>query len=317
MQEAEFWGREDASNEKDYTILPGLQHKYHTTALLLVSNQCAGLCRYCFRKRIFSTSPDEALKDLPAAAEYIRRHTEITNVLLTGGDPFTLPAYQLDMILSHIAPIEHVRIIRIGTKIPAFNPYRILDDAALTTTLEKHTSEKTKIYIMTHFDHVKELTPIAVRAIDRLQKAGTILANQNPLIRGINDVPKTLAELWRTLSFIGVAPYYIFQCRPVRGNRSYAVPIEEGYTIVEKAKSLVSGLAKRARFTMSHSTGKIEIIGKSSEYIFFKYHRAARDEDSGRFMAFKCNPNAYWFDDYQEIIMDYPIDQPYREYGPE
>ena len=188
-----------------------------------------------------------------------------------------LPTPHLDMLLSHLTPIEHVRIIRIGTKIPAFNPYRILDDPCLTQMVERHTSEKTKIYVMTHFDHPKEITSLAGRAVERLQKAGAILTNQNPLIRGINDHPKILAMLWRTLSFLGVAPYYVFQCRPVRGNKSYAVPIEEGYTIIEQARSMVSGLAKRARFVMSHATGKIEIVGKTAERIYFKYYRAAHD----------------------------------------
>ncbi len=94
-QETELWGIEDASNEKNYTVLPGIQHKYPSTVLLLVSDQCAGLCRYCFRKRIFSTSRHETLKDLPSAVEYIRSHTEITNVLLTGGDSLMLPKPQL------------------------------------------------------------------------------------------------------------------------------------------------------------------------------------------------------------------------------
>ena len=95
------------------------------------------------------------------------------------------------------------------------------------------------------------------------------------------------------------------------------MPIEEGYEIVERAKAQVSGLAKRVRFVMSHSTGKVEIVGKTSESVYFKYHRAADDKDSGRFMVLKSNPKAYWLDDYEEMIQDYPIDQPYRSYGPE
>ena len=95
------------------------------------------------------------------------------------------------------------------------------------------------------------------------------------------------------------------------------MPIEEGYTLIEQAKSMISGLAKRARFVMSHTTGKIEIVGKTPERIYFKYHRAALDADSGRFMVFKCNPSDYWFDDYDEVIYNYPVDQPYRLYGPE
>jgi len=114
-----------------------------------------------------------------------------------------------------------------------------------------------------------------------------------------------------------VAPYYLFQCRPSSGNRGYTVPIERGYTVFERAKSLVSGLAKRVKFVMSHSSGKIEIVGKTEDRVYFKYHRAACDDDSGRFLVFRSNPDACWLDDYDEIVRDYPIEMPYRLYGPE
>ena len=200
---------------------------------------------------------------------------------------------------------------------PAFNPYRIIEDPSLLEMISNYSTEQKKIYIMTHFVHPHELTDVAVKSVNLLQKAGALLSNQTPLIRDVNSYPQVLAELLSKLSFVGVIPYYIFQCRPAVGNKSYTVPIEKGYEIVEQAKSLVSGLAKRARYTMSHTTGKIEILGKSEDFTYFKYHRAANDEDSGRFMVFKSNPNAYWFDDYDEVVRDYPINQPYRAYGPD
>ena len=138
-----------------------------------------------------------------------------------------------------------------------------------------------------------------------------------PLIRGVNDNPKVLADLLAKLSFVGAVPYYIFQCRPALGNKAYTVPIERGYEIIEQAKTLVSGLAKRARFVMSHSSGKIEIVGLTEERVYFKYLRAADDQDSGRYLVFKRNPEACWFDDYDEVIREYPINLPYRSYGPE
>ncbi|MGD9110530.1 MAG: hypothetical protein PVG93_06275, partial [Phycisphaerales bacterium] len=101
------------------------------------------------------------------------------------------------------------------------------------------------------------------------------------------------------------------------GNKAYTVPVEQGYEIVEKAKAMVSGLAKRARFIMSHSSGKIEIVGRTADKIYFKYHRAAQDEDSSLFLACRSNPGAYWLDDYEEIIAEYPVGMPYRSYGPE
>ena len=317
LNELEKWGRLDPSDEESYTIIPGLEHKYHSTALLLISNVCEGICRYCFRKRVFIDPQRTYLRDTAAAMQYITEHKEITNVLLTGGDPLVLKTSKLDNIIRQLREIEHVQIIRIGTKMPAFNPYRIIEDPALLEMISNYTTEEKKIYIMTHFVHPRELTDVAIKCVNLLQKAGALLANQTPLIRGVNSNPEVLAELLGKLSFIGAIPYYIFQCRPAIGNKAYSVPIEKGYEIVEQAKSLVSGLAKRARYTMSHTTGKIEILGKTKEFVYFKYHRAADDQDSGRFLVFKSNPNAYWFDDYDEVVRDHPINLPYRAYGPE
>jgi KamA family protein len=317
QQELDEWGRLDPSDEKTYCVMPGLEHKYNSTALLLVSNVCDGICRYCFRKRVFINPQSEYLRDVPAAMQYISRHEEITNVLLTGGDPLVLKPSKLENIIRQLREIEHVKIIRIGTKAPAFNPYRIVNEPGLLEMIDKYSTDHKRIYIMTHFIHQRELTDLAVKAVGLLQKAGAITANQMPLIRGVNDNPEVLAELLAKLSFIGAVPYYIFQCRPALGNKACTVPIEQGYEIVEWAKALVSGLAKRVRFVMSHSTGKVEIVGKSGGLVYFKYHRAAEDADSGRFLTLASNPGAYWLDDYVEMIEDYPVDLPYRFYGPQ
>ena len=312
MQELDEWGRLDPSDEQAYTIIPGLEHKYHSTALFLVSNICDGICRYCFRKRLFIDSRSTRLRDIPAAIQYVRRHSEITNVLLTGGDPLVLKTSELENIIRQLRTLDHVEIIRIGTKIPAFNPYRILDDPALPEMIENYSTTHKKIYIMTHFVHPRELTEPAVNSVHLLQKAGAMIANQTPLIRGLNDNPNVLAELLGKLSYIGAVPYYIFQCRPSLGNKPYTVPIEEGYQIVEQAKALVSGLAKRLRFVMSHSTGKIEIVGITKDRVYFKYHRAADDADSGRFLVLNINTNANRLDDYDEAIRDNAVALCYR-----
>ncbi|MHC4388385.1 MAG: KamA family radical SAM protein [Planctomycetota bacterium] len=313
--ELEDWGRLDPSDEKRITVMPGVEHKYHSVILFLVTNQCEGICRYCFRKRIFIEPERESVQDWEAAYQYVSDHPEATNVLLTGGDPLTLPTSKLEEIIRRLREIDHVQIIRIGTRMTSYNPYRIIDDPALLEAIQKHSTDKKKIYVVTHFVHPRELTDVAVESVNLLQKAGAKLANQTPLIRGLNDNPEVLAELLDKLSFIGDIPYYIFQCRPAVGNRAYTVPIEEGCEIVEQAKSLVSGLAKRARYAMSHSSGKIEILGKTKEKVYFKYHRAFHDEDSGRFMVFKSNPNAYWFDDYDQPIDERPINLPQEVHG--
>jgi len=317
IQELDEWGRLDPSDEKTFTVMPGLEHKYNSTALLLVSNVCDSICRYCFRKRVFIDPQRDYLRDLPAALQYIKEHSEITNVLLTGGDPLVLSTSKLENIIKNLRQIDHVEIIRIGTKIPVFNPYRIIDDPAFLEMVAKYSTDRKTIYIMTHFVHPRELTNVAIKALGLLRKAGAIIANQTPLIRGVNDSAEVLAELLGKLSYSGVAPYYIFQCRPALGNRGYTVPIEKGFEIFKQAISKVSGLAKRARFVMSHSSGKVEIVGMTEKVIYFKYHRASCDEDSGHFMAFRRNPDAYWLDDYDEIIQDRPVNTPCRSHEPE
>ncbi len=300
--ELEMWGRVDPSSERSYTVAPGLQHKYRETALLLVSDLCGGFCRYCFRKRLFIEGGREVVKDISEGLDYIRKHQEITNVLLTGGDPLILPTDHLRGVISRIRDIDHVQIIRIGSKMLAFNPYRILNDPSVLEVIRDYSTVKKRIYIMAQFSHPRELTDAAVEAVGLLQEAGAVIMNQTPLIRGINDDPDVLADLFRKLSFIGVNPYYVFQCRPAIGNRTYSMPVKESYTIFEQARSQCSGLAKRARFVMSHVTGKIEVIGMTAEYTYFKYHQAADPDDIGRFMVYMSNPEAYWFDDYIEPV---------------
>ncbi len=317
VEEGEQWGRLDPSDEKAYTVMPGLEHKYHSVAVFLVTNECDSYCRYCFRKRLFIQAESEYLQDWEAAYRYVREHREITNVLLTGGDALMLPSAQLEEIFAALREIDHVKIIRLGTRMPAYNPHRITGDAALLKAIEKYSTHRKKIYVMTHFVHPRELTDVALEAVNLLQNTSAILANQTPLVRGLNDNPKVLAKLLARLSFIGVIPYYIFQCRPAVGNKPFVVPIEEGCDIVEQAKSLVSGLAKRARYAMSHSTGKLEIVGKTEGFVYFKYHRAANDADSGRFLVLASNPDAYWLDDYAEMAEGCPVDLSYKSCGPQ
>ncbi len=317
VQELNEWGKLDPSGEKNYTILPGLEHKYNSTALMLISNVCGGICRYCFRKRVFMKDNDAVLRDIDGAVSYIRSQKEVTNVLLTGGDPLMLSTGKLKSYLDALIPIENVRIIRIGSKMPAFDPFRITEDPELLKLLKSVGEKGKQLYIMTHFNHVRELTSEAKKAIKLLRSTGAELANQTPIIKGVNDSSEILADLFRELSFAGVPPYYIFQCRPASGNSDYAVPIEKGYALFEGARSRVSGLAKRARFTMSHMTGKIEVVGLDDQNVYMKYHRAANDKNSGRFFIMKSNPDAYWLDDYDEFQLFDSTDNTYRSYGPE
>lgn len=300
-QELNEWGRLDASQEGLFANAPGLQHKYSDTALLLVNDVCGAYCRFCFRKRLFMDDNDEVVRDVTAGLEYIRNHPEITNVLLTGGDPLIMSTSKLEPIIASLRKIPHVRIIRLGSKMPAFNPFRISRDESLHAMLRRHsTPEAGRIYVMAHFNHPRELTDEACRALDILNRNGVITINQTPLIQGINDDPKVLGELFRKLSFIGTPPYYVFHCRPTEGNEAFSIPVERGYEIFLDAQREASGLASRARYSMSHVTGKLEVAAMTEDCIIFRYHRAVNPDLRGRAIVCRRNPEAQWFDDYPE-----------------
>jgi len=295
----------DPSCEKDFTRRPGLQHKYSQTGLLLMTDVCGGICRFCFRKRLFMGNERETVKDVSEGIDYIREHTEITDVLLTGGDPLTLETSTLESILRQLREIDHVNIIRIGSKMLAYNPYRILNDPDLHSVLSRYSTPEKRVYLMAHFNHPRELTEVSISAAHELQKAGVIVVSQTPILKGINSEPEIFTELFRKLSFAGISPYYIFQCRPSIGNRIFQVPVEQSYEIIQKSWQACSGLAKRARFVMSHATGKIEIVGKSANHVFMRYHQSADPANIGKFMVFRSNPVARWFDDYRHILTDF------------
>lgn len=298
IQELDDFGDMDASAEHSYTVRKGLEHKYGDTALLLVNNVCGAYCRFCFRKRLFTDGNDEVTNDISDAVAYIHEHPEINNVLLSGGDPLIMSTGKLSKIIKQLRDIEHVRIIRIGTKMTAFDPYRIINDPSLLEMLSEYSLPDRKIFVMAHFNHPRELSEPALRGLQLLQKAGAITVNQSPLIAGVNDKPEIIAELFGRLSFNGVIPYYLFLCRPTSGNEPYMVPVEKGLEVFEEARRRLAGLAKQARLCMSHRTGKIEVVGKMNNKIVFRYHRAPNPLDCGRVMFFDSDPQAAWFDDY-------------------
>jgi lysine 2,3-aminomutase len=294
----ELWeyGRWDASDEDTNYVVKGCQHKYRTTALLLVSEVCGAYCRFCFRKRLFRTDVKEAMPDVQDGIDYIARTPEINNVLLTGGDPLILATGKLRNILEALRSIEHVKIIRIGSKMPVFNPMRIYEDEQLLDTIRTYSTEEKRIYIMAHVNHPKEITPEAQKCFKALYDAGAIVVNQTPVLKGINDDPAVLGELLDRLSWAGVTPYYFFINRPVAGNRGFVLTLEEAYRIVEEAKSRTSGLGKRVRLCMSHTSGKIEILAVENGKAYLKYHQS-RDGEYGKLMILDCPEEAAWFDD--------------------
>ena len=290
-------GHLDASNEQRYTVARGVQHKYSDTVLFLCNEVCGAFCRYCFRKRLFMNGNDEVSLDITAGLAYVAAHPEVTNVLLTGGDPLMLSTRRLQRIIASLWEIPHVRIVRIGSKMPAFNPFRISDDEELLDSLEHYGRGHLTFYLMAHFDHPRELTPAAAEALRRLQSVGVQMVNQCPLVRGVNDDVATLQELFRRLSHLGCPQYYLFQGRPTAGNVPYQLPLVRAARLFKEACAGVSGLARRARLVMSHETGKIEIVAVDEHRIYLRYHRAARPADQGRFMVCRRDDQALWLDE--------------------
>ncbi|MEW5995037.1 MAG: KamA family radical SAM protein, partial [Candidatus Zixiibacteriota bacterium] len=222
---------------------------------------------------------------------------DVDNVLLTGGDPMVLRTTQLERIIRTLRQVEHVKVIRIGSKMPAYDPYRFLNDDKLFAVFEKYSQPDRRIYMVCHFDHPRELTPQSRAVIDRLLKCGVICVNQNPIVRGVSDGPEVMAELWNELSYIGCPQYYVFQGRPTAGNAPFRIPIVEAYRRIEQAKKRCSGLAKRPKFVMSHESGKLEIVGVGRRHIYLKYHRARHADDEQRFLVCHRDDKAYWLDD--------------------
>ena len=210
---------------------------------------------------------------------------------------------RLDYILSEIRKIKHIKIIRLGTRVPVYLPQRITQDKELIKILCKYNFPDKQIYFVTHFNHPNEITNEATKAIKTLINNGIQVKNQTVLLKDVNDNPEILAKLFNNLFYIGIAPYYLFQCRPVIRSSHFRVPIDKGWKIFEKAKKKMSGLAKTARYTMSHATGKIEICGIVDDKIYLKYIQAKNYEDIGRFFIKKLpkNKEAYWFDDLLEF----------------
>lgn len=288
-------GEEDTSGEAENTVIPGMQHKYRQTALILSTNQCAMYCRHCFRKRLVGSSETEIASQKDAMVSYVKEHAEITNVLISGGDAFLCSNQLLEDYIQAFCEIDHIDYIRLGTRIPVVLPQRIIEDLELQQILRKYASKKT-IFIITQFNHPRELTGEARKGIRILRECGCIVRNQAVLLQGVNDQARILADLMNGLVRMGVIPYYIFQCRPVIGVKNqFQVPIEEGIRIVDEAKHLMSGQSKGLRYCLSHPDGKIEIIGKDdSDRVIFKFHQAKIDEDSGRIFAQKMSKDQSW-----------------------
>lgn len=288
-------GQKDTSGEMENTVIQGMQHKYKQTALILSTNQCAMYCRHCFRKRMVGASSEEVAKQLPLMIDYVRRHKEINNVLISGGDSFMNSNDTIEKYLQYFSEIPNLDFIRFGTRIPVVLPQRIIEDNELLRILESY-GEKKQIIIVTQYNHPRELTAESVQALKLLRDVGCIIRNQMVLLKGVNDNAEVIAKLMNELVSYGVIPYYIFQCRPVEGVKNqFQVPLLKGIEIVEEAKRFMNGQAKSVRFVLSHSTGKIEILGKDeNDKMIFKYHQSKYDKNHSRLFTAHIQDGQCW-----------------------
>lgn len=301
IEELNVEGVYDTSGEAENTKMPGLQHKYNETALILATNRCAVYCRHCFRKRLVGLPTDEILKRFEEAVAYVAKHKEINNVLISGGDPLVLKNEIIERFLETLSSIKHIQFVRIGSRVPVTLPSRLFDPGILAI-FRKYSKSERRLYVVTHFNHPREITPQSIKAVNNLIKSSVLLCNQTVLLRGVNDDPETLATLMNRLASIGVTPYYVFQCRPVkRVKHHFQVPICEGARIVEKAKENCSGISKRFKYIMAHRTGKIEILGILNNEVYFKYHQAKDRKNLGMMFKRPVNEHAGWLDDFDLI----------------
>lgn len=231
---------QDPLGEETHALCPGVVKRYPDRCMLYVANECATYCRFCTRKRLTGCASHGHIptpEALEAAYATIASHPEIRDVLVSGGDPFLLPDAELDTILTRLRAIPHVEIIRIGTRTPCTLPERITPK--LARMLKKHHP----LFVNVHFNHPRELTPEATRALARLADAGIPLGSQTVLLKGVNDDAETLKALMLGLLRARVRPYYLFHCDLIYGTSHFRVPIAKGLELIRSLRSFTSGLA--------------------------------------------------------------------------
>jgi len=229
---------QDSLAEDAHSPVPGLVHRYPDRVLMLVTTQCASYCRYCTRSRLVGDPHAQfSLADYQNQIDYIARHPEVRDVLISGGDPLVLPLKTLERLLTDIRAIPHVEIIRIGSRVPVFLPQRINDE------LVKMLKRFHPVWMNIHFNHPKEITAEVKEALARLADVGIPLGSQSVLLAGVNDCPNTIKALVRELVKNRVRPYYLYQCDLVHGAGHFRTSVAKGVEIMESLRGHTSGFA--------------------------------------------------------------------------
>jgi lysine 2,3-aminomutase len=225
----------DPLGEDAHSPCPGLVHTYPDKVLLLATLGCVVYCQYCTRGRLVG-KPSKLWKISDEVFQYLETHTEVRDVLISGGDPLTLSDEKLDQLVERVRQVRHVRTIRMGSKIPAVLPERVTPK--LAQILATH-----RIWLQLHVIHPAELTGEMTHALDTLAEAGVPMVSQTVLLKGINDNADMLADLFYGLLERRVKPYYLFQCDPVIGSSSFRTPVQRGLDLMKELQGRVSGLA--------------------------------------------------------------------------
>lgn len=233
-------GDPDPLRERDHEVVPGLINKYRNRVLCLLTAECAAYCRFCTRRRMVSDIEKGRVDypDIDAWAHYLSNHPEVREVIISGGDPFTVSDDLFDYTLEKLSAVESVKVIRIGTRAPVSDPSLIT-----ARKLDAISKRSQPVYVGIHFEHPSEITPAVEQAVRDLRLSGAILYSQSVFLRGINDDFETLYELFSRLPEIGVRPYYIYRCDPVPGACHFIADFDRERRIVTRLRKSLSGLA--------------------------------------------------------------------------
>lgn len=259
--------------EEHMSPVPNVVHRYPDRVLFLATEFCGAYCRYCTRHRVVGNINELhrfSSRSWDNGINYIASHSGIRDVLISGGDPLTMPDARIDYLLSRLRSIPHVEIIRIGTKIPAVLPQRITHK--LAGILKKYHP----LFLSLHFTHPDEITPETSAACRMLANAGIPLGSQTVLLKGVNDDAATLTELFHRLLMVRVRPYYLYQCDPVRGTTHFRTSVEKGLEIIARIRGFTSGYAVPTYvIDAPGGGGKIPLLpdyyqGRDDNYIYLK-----------------------------------------------
>jgi len=262
MELSDDAGLQDPLAEEALSPVPNLVHRYPNRVLWLVSHECALHCRFCTRKRRWSSPLPMTGELLRDGLRYIRENPQVNDVLLSGGDPLLLDPSRLETILGELRRIPHVAVLRIGTRVPCALPRRVTGE--LAAMLARHHP----LFLNIHFNHPREISEESRRACALLADAGIPLGSQTVLLRGVNDDARVLGELFQTLLGLRVRPYYLMQMDLTRGTAHFRTPLSRGLEIIARLRNRISGMAvPQLVVDLPGGLGKVPLVPNRIEHI--------------------------------------------------